>query len=462
MYAHFGSSLSLRSSHSHLHVSCALWALLLISSTSLFTSSPSLFSLLSSYCSCCLTTSTSLMSWINTLRTSAEDFGTLAENKFSTSCASRLRRDCVVSFHDGAPGWLLHQSWSVRYGLVRDVDTRKICKASSPTLVGECCLVCSFWSRRSPQVWIWEVSQLDGWVFSGASVLSCTVHSGMVAIVVCSCRGLCGRRLRWPILCVCGSTLWVLATSLCVWLAVKSECCFLPPRERCFFLLLGSFLLCCVILACSGVSDLSVVPKKTEIARSVRGPKLQEHRAEDALAEPYLEQKFWWLDNSRSQSSQWKLVNLETITDMQSLCRTRPPNGSSRIRAKQKTSQEKQRNLQKFLEPDGKPEVIYTDNSLEFGKACEDLSWDHCTSTPHRSETNGIAERALRRVKESTSVVLLQSGLDGKWWADSMDCYAYLRNIQDLLSDGKTPHERRFRKPLKGPIIPFGIGWVLP
>ena len=30
---------------------------------------------------------------------------------------------------------------------------------------------------------------------------------------------------------------------------------------------------------------------KTEIARSVRGPKLQEPRAEDALAEPYLVQK---------------------------------------------------------------------------------------------------------------------------------------------------------------------------
>ena len=30
--------------------------------------------------------------------------------------------------------------------------------------------------------------------------------------------------------------------------------------------------------------------RKTEIARSVRGPKLQEPRAEDALAEPYLVQ----------------------------------------------------------------------------------------------------------------------------------------------------------------------------
>ena len=72
------------------------------------------------------------------------------------------------------------------------------------------------------------------------------------------------------------------------------------------------------------------------------------------------------------------------------------------------------------------------------------LSWNHFTSTPHRSETNGIAERGVRRVKEGTSAVLLQSGLDENWWADSMECYTYLRNTQDLLSDGKTPYERRF------------------
>ena len=84
-------------------------------------------------------------------------------------------------------------------------------------------------------------------------------------------------------------------------------------------------------------------------------------------------------------------------------------------RCKTKTSQGTQRSSQKFLERDRKPEVIYTDNSLEFGKACEDLSWNHCTSTPHRSETNGIAERAVRRVKEGTSAVLLQSGLDESW-----------------------------------------------
>ena len=123
---------------------------------------------------------------------------------------------------------------------------------------------------------------------------------------------------------------------------------------------------------------------------------------------------------------------------------------------KNKTSQETQRSLQKFLEPERKPKVIYTDNSFKFGKACEDLSWNHCTSTPHRSETNGIAERAVRRVKEGASAVLLQSGLNESWWADSMECYTYLRNVTDLLSDGKTLYERRFGQPFKGPVIPFG------
>ena len=94
---------------------------------------------------------------------------------------------------------------------------------------------------------------------------------------------------------------------------------------------------------------------------------------------------------------------------------------------KSKTSPGTSKSLQKFLEPMRKPKVTYTDSSLEFGKSCEELSLNHCTSTPHRSETNEIAERAVRRVKEGTSAVLMQSGLGKEWWADSMQCYCYLR-----------------------------------
>ena len=42
---------------------------------------------------------------------------------------------------------------------------------------------------------------------------------------------------------------------------------------------------------------------------------------------------------------------------------------------KTKTSEETQKSPQEFVEPTRKPKVIYTDNSLEFGKACEELTW---------------------------------------------------------------------------------------
>ena len=64
--------------------------------------------------------------------------------------------------------------------------------------------------------------------------------------------------------------------------------------------------------------------------------------------------------------------------------------------------------------------------------------------------------RAVRRVEEGTSAELLQLGLDDNWCANSMECFTYLRNIQDFLSDEKTPRERRFGTPLNGPIIPSG------
>ena len=196
--------------------------------------------------------------------------------------------------------------------------------------------------------------------------------------------------------------------------------------------------------------------RETGIARSARGPKSQGPRAEDVLAESYLVQKKFGdlitadhkvlSEGCESRNNHRYAVVVQDLATqwIQSYpCKT-------------KTSQETQRSLQKFLEPNRKPKVIYTDSSLECGKACEDLSWNHCTSTPHRSETNEIAERAVRRVKEGTSAVLLQSGLDEKRWADSMECFTYLRNIQELLYDGKTPYERQFQMPFNGPVIPFG------
>ena len=66
------------------------------------------------------------------------------------------------------------------------------------------------------------------------------------------------------------------------------------------------------------------------------------------------------------------------------------------------------------------------------------ISQDSHSERPTRVAPVGIAESAVRRVKDGMSAVPLQSGLDEKWWADSMECHCCcLRNVQDLLEDGK-------------------------
>ena len=66
-------------------------------------------------------------------------------------------------------------------------------------------------------------------------------------------------------------------------------------------------------------------------------------------------------------------------------------------------------------------------------------------------------------MKEGTSAVLLQSGLDENWWADSLwnaipicETFKISCLMGKLHTSVKTPHETRFGEPLKGPIIPFG------
>ena len=49
-------------------------------------------------------------------------------------------------------------------------------------------------------------------------------------------------------------------------------------------------------------------------------------------------------------------------------------------------------------------------NLWNISKTCEGLNWNHERSTSRSSEANGIAERVVRRVKEGTTPVLVQSG----------------------------------------------------
>ena len=41
----------------------------------------------------------------------------------------------------------------------------------------------------------------------------------------------------------------------------------------------------------------------------------------------------------------------------------------------------------------------------------------------------------------------------------STECYCYLRNVQDLLADWKTPYERRFGESFIGPVFRL-VQWL--
>ena len=132
---------------------------------------------------------------------------------------------------------------------------------------------------------------------------------------------------------------------------------------------------------------------------------------------------------------------------MQSWCRTWPPNASSHIRAKQKLLR--------------KPKGACTNSWSRIGSLKSftlTIPWNLARLVKifpgiivrqHHTDRKqmGLLKERYEESRKETSALLLQSGLDEKWWADSMEYYTYLRNIQDLLSDGKTPYERPFGEP---------------
>ena len=98
---------------------------------------------------------------------------------------------------------------------------------------------------------------------------------------------------------------------------------------------------------------------------------------------------------------------------------------------------------------------VYTDGSLEFKKALQDLKISHDVSLPYNPSTNGVAENSIRRLKEGTRCTLIQSGLSPQWWAEAARAFVNYRNVTDLFN-GQTLYFRSHGENYTGPIIPFG------
>ena len=91
-------------------------------------------------------------------------------------------------------------------------------------------------------------------------------------------------------------------------------------------------------------------------------------------------------------------------------------------------------------------------------KAGQDLQKNHDARTLHYSEMYGGAESAvrLRRMEEGTTSALVQCGRPEEWCDCSMECYSYLRLVQDKVTDDKTTFEKRCDRTLDGPSVSSG------
>ena len=143
--------------------------------------------------------------------------------------------------------------------------------------------------------------------------------------------------------------------------------------------------------------------QKTEIAKFASDPKLQGFLAEGELGKQYFGQRNFVIylitadhkvlnEGCEYWDHYWYSVVVQDLA-------------TRRIQSypcKIKTSQETEMSSRKFLEP----ECHLHWQFLGIWQILWKISWNHRTSTPYRSETNGITERAVRRMMEGTSAVL--------------------------------------------------------
>ena len=168
--------------------------------------------------------------------------------------------------------------------------------------------------------------------------------------------------------------------------------------------------------------------------------------------------KCWWLDNSRSQELQWHL----RISKQWSICSRgagpRLLNGSQTFSCKNKNFHKNPREACKsFWSPTGNLKSFTLTipwNSVNLVKIFPGI----IARLHHRDKKQmGLLKEQCAEWKEGTSAVLLQSGLNESWWAESVECYTNLRKtsqIRHLM--GRRPMKDVLGQLFQGQIIPLG------
>ena len=120
------------------------------------------------------------------------------------------------------------------------------------------------------------------------------------------------------------------------------------------------------------------------------------------------------------------------------------------------------KSLEKYIEREGKPELIRSDNGSEFqGKfknACIIYGIKRRYTCPYHPQQNGAAEVANRLILDTARCLLHDAGLNEKYWDFASKCASYLiQRHPRLVLNGKTSYEMKHnRKPSNKHLRVFG------
>ena len=151
-----------------------------------------------------------------------------------------------------------------------------------------------------------------------------------------------------------------------------------------------------------------------------------------------------------------KVVNLETVIDMQSWCRTWPPNGSSHIRAKQKLLRKHKGVCKSSWSRQGNQKSFTLTIPWNFAKLVKIfpgiiVRQHHTDRLQMGLLKEQYAECKKVRLQYCCNQVWMKNGGQSPW-----NAIPICETFKISYPMGKTPYERRFGESFKGPIVPFG------